>query len=127
MYGYIDKLCIGVAPDHQEAKNVTKTLHDVLGNPRVKLFCNTSFGSSDLSMSTMSKHYSAVVFATGCSSERRLGISGEDSSGVLSSREFVNWYNGHPNANREHIASVLARTKVYSSSMQCICMCMHVY
>lgn len=34
----------------------------------------------------------------GCSEDRRLGVSGEDLPGVYSARDFVNWYNGHPDA-----------------------------
>lgn len=41
--------------------------------------------------------YSAVVLAYGSESNRLLGIPGENLNGVLSAREFVNWYNGHPN------------------------------
>jgi NADPH-dependent glutamate synthase beta subunit-like oxidoreductase len=37
-----------------------------------------------------------VVLAYGAESDRRLGISGEDLRGVFSAREFVWWYNGHP-------------------------------
>ncbi len=42
-----------------------------------------------------------VVLAYGAESDRRLGIPGEDGppgGGVLSAREFVWWYNGHPDA-----------------------------
>ncbi|KAL5572632.1 hypothetical protein UlMin_022229 [Ulmus minor] len=37
-----------------------------------------------------------VVLAYGAESDRVLGIPGEDLSGIFSAREFVWWYNGHP-------------------------------
>ena len=40
--------------------------------------------------------YDVVVLAYGCESDRKLGVPGEDLVGVLSAREFVGWYNGHP-------------------------------
>ena len=40
--------------------------------------------------------YDAVVLAYGASSDRALGVPGEDLTGVLSAREFVGWYNGAP-------------------------------
>ena len=40
--------------------------------------------------------YDVVVLAYGCESDRKLGIPGEDLEGVYSAREFVSWYNGHP-------------------------------
>jgi hypothetical protein len=36
------------------------------------------------------------VLAYGAESDRLLGIPGESLSGVYAAREFVNWYNGHP-------------------------------
>lgn len=39
-----------------------------------------------------------VVLAYGAESDRRLGVPGEEGPGVLSAREFVWWYNGHPDA-----------------------------
>jgi hypothetical protein len=40
------------------------------------------------------------VLAYGCESDRRLNIPGEDSRGVFAAREFVWWYNGHPDATQ---------------------------
>nr|CAB3449596.1 unnamed protein product [Digitaria exilis] len=37
-----------------------------------------------------------VVLAYGAESDRSLGIPGEDLKGIHSAREFVWWYNGHP-------------------------------
>lgn len=39
--------------------------------------------------------YSGVIFAYGATSERKLGLKGEETlHGVLSSRRMANWYNG---------------------------------
>eukprot|EP00899_Mesostigma_viride_P001791 jgi/Mesvir1/11612/Mv00019-RA.2 len=40
--------------------------------------------------------YNGVVFAYGAESDRRLHVPGEDLGNVFSAREFVWWYNGHP-------------------------------
>jgi ferredoxin--NADP+ reductase len=53
------------------------------------------FGS-DLSLADIHRHYHAVIFSVGASSDRSLGIPGEDLPGSLSATEFVAWYNGHP-------------------------------
>ncbi|RZR91695.1 hypothetical protein BHM03_00019861, partial [Ensete ventricosum] len=37
-----------------------------------------------------------VVVAYGAESDRSLGVPGEDLTGIYSAREFVWWYNGHP-------------------------------
>uniref|UniRef100_A0A803L738 ARM repeat superfamily protein n=1 Tax=Chenopodium quinoa TaxID=63459 RepID=A0A803L738_CHEQI len=37
-----------------------------------------------------------VVLAYGAESDRALGVPGEDLKGIYSAREFVWWYNGHP-------------------------------
>lgn len=39
-----------------------------------------------------------VVLAYGAETDRKLGIPGEGAGNVLSAREFVWWYNGHPDA-----------------------------
>ncbi|XP_020088647.1 NADPH:adrenodoxin oxidoreductase, mitochondrial isoform X2 [Ananas comosus] len=40
--------------------------------------------------------YDVVVLAYGAESDRSLGVPGEDLRGIHSAREFVWWYNGHP-------------------------------
>lgn len=34
----------------------------------------------------------------GASEDKKLGIAGENLDNVISARELVEWYNGHPNA-----------------------------
>jgi len=85
----------GVAPDHQTIKSVTKVMQKVLQDPRVRFLGNVEYGR-DLTRADLRRHYEAVVYTVGASSDRRLGIPGEDLPGSLSATEFVAWYNGHP-------------------------------
>jgi ferredoxin--NADP+ reductase len=41
-------------------------------------------------------HYDHVIFAVGTQGDRALNIPGENLEGSVSAREFVAWYNGHP-------------------------------
>jgi NADPH-dependent glutamate synthase beta subunit-like oxidoreductase len=52
----------------------------------------------DVSLDELRKLYHVVVLAYGAESDRSLKIPGEDLAGVHSAREFVWWYNGHPDA-----------------------------
>eukprot|EP01032_Pedospumella_encystans_P011739 gene11739-13629_t len=94
----------GVAPDHPEVKTVQETFTQVAESPRVRMFGNVEVVDSStlvsdkntISMEELRKSYSAVVLAYGASSDVSLNLPGESLRGVLSSRSFVNWYNGHP-------------------------------
>lgn len=66
-----DKLCTpfglvryGVAPDHQEAKNVTATFDAVLSHERVRFLGNVEYGKQ-LHLEEMKRKYSGIVFAAG--------------------------------------------------------------
>jgi ferredoxin--NADP+ reductase len=97
----------GVAPDHQKIKSVTKMYEKTASDSRFRFLGNVAFGK-DLSYSDIKKHYHAVVYTVGASSDRNLGISGENLSGSMSATEFVAWYNGHPDyAN--HIQAMTAK------------------
>ncbi|WP_337869533.1 FAD-dependent oxidoreductase [Meiothermus sp.] len=85
----------GVAPDHQTIKSVTKVMQKVLQDPRVRFLGNVEYGR-DLTHADLKRHYDAVVYTVGASSDRHLNIPGEDLPGSLSATEFVAWYNGHP-------------------------------
>ncbi|GAA5511716.1 NADPH-ferredoxin reductase FprA [Deinococcus carri] len=87
----------GVAPDHLTIKSVTKGFEKTLSDPRVRFLGNVEFGT-DLTHEEARQHYDAVVYTVGASSDRRLGIPGEDLRGSMSATEFVAWYNGHPDA-----------------------------
>ncbi len=85
----------GVAPDHQTIKSVTRVMQKVLQDPRVRFMGNVAYGR-DLTHADLRFYYDAVVYTVGASSDRHLGIPGEDLPGSLSATEFVAWYNGHP-------------------------------
>jgi adrenodoxin-NADP+ reductase len=92
----------GVAPDHPEVKTVEETFTQVAESGRVRLFANVEVGDRNdstpdlISIEDLQRSYSALVFAYGASSDMALRVPGEDLGGVISSRSFVNWYNGHP-------------------------------
>lgn len=99
----------GVAPDHPEVKSVQNGFDEMFeegqqrqrgggtrGGGTVNYLGNVQVGVH-VSMAELRQRYDAVVVATGCESDRRLGLNGEDDfTNILSAREFVAWYNGHP-------------------------------
>ncbi|KAK1693720.1 hypothetical protein QYE76_010417 [Lolium multiflorum] len=85
----------GVAPDHPETKIVVNQFSRVAANARCSFFGNVTLGS-DVSLSELRKTYDVVVLAYGAESDRSFGIPGEGLRGIHSAREFVWWYNGHP-------------------------------
>ncbi|KAJ0986078.1 hypothetical protein J5N97_004434 [Dioscorea zingiberensis] len=86
----------GVAPDHPETKIVVNQFSRVAGNEKCSFFGNVMLGSHGVSLLELRQLYDVVVLAYGAESDRSLGIPGEDLGGVYSAREFVWWYNGHP-------------------------------
>ncbi|KAG9916194.1 nucleotide-binding domain-containing protein, partial [Aureobasidium melanogenum] len=88
----------GVAPDHPEVKNCIDKFVEVASHPSFTFIGNTTIGSapSSLPLSSIAPHYNALLFSYGASQDRKLGIAGEDLSGVVSARAFVGWYNGLP-------------------------------
>ena len=91
-YGLV---AFGVAPDNQITKNVTRVFERTALRPEVRYFGNIEVGR-DIDIADLQACYDAVVLSTGAPCDRRLGIPGEDKSGVLGSAAFVGWYNGHP-------------------------------
>ena len=88
----------GVAPDNQKMKSVTRVLRNSFNNEAlVRFIGNVCFGV-DVRRADLLKFYDAVIYATGAPAERRLGIPGEDLPGSYGAKEFIEWYNGHPDA-----------------------------
>ena len=85
----------GVAPDHQSLKAVSKRYDQVAEGAQVNFIGNVTVGG-DVSVEVLLALYDAVILAIGAPHDRKLGIPGEDLSGVVGSAEFVGWYNGHP-------------------------------
>ena len=85
----------GVAPDHPKIKTVSKVFEKIAKESGFRLFANVELGK-DISLKDLRDQYDVVVLATGAAAGRKLGITGEDLANVLSSADFVPWYNSHP-------------------------------
>lgn len=104
----------GVAPDHPEVKNAQNDFSQLFDDnnnknngQHISFYGNVTVGK-DVALHELRQLYDIVVLAYGCESDRKLGITGEDTvSGVLSAREFVAWYNGHPEFN--HIGAIVSK------------------
>ncbi|MFZ2512579.1 MAG: FAD-dependent oxidoreductase [Gordonia sp. (in: high G+C Gram-positive bacteria)] len=90
----------GVAPDHPRIKGIVNALHKVLDKPQVRLLGNIDYGT-DITLADLKQHYDAVVFSTGATDDRALGIPGVDLDGSYGAAEFVAWYDGHPDFPRQ--------------------------
>ncbi len=88
----------GVAPDHPKIKSVTRVYDKTALKPGFRFFGGVALGSH-ISRAELLARYHAVVYAFGVSDDNRLGIPGEDRPGSHGATEFVNWYNGHPDAS----------------------------
>jgi len=86
----------GVAPDHPKIKSVSVAYDRLAEDARVRFLGNVAVGTNDLGVDDLVAHYDQVVLATGCETDRRLGIDGEDLAGSHCATSFVAWYNGHP-------------------------------
>eukprot|EP00522_Entomoneis_paludosa_P009684 CAMPEP_0172448278 /NCGR_PEP_ID=MMETSP1065-20121228/7318_1 /TAXON_ID=265537 /ORGANISM="Amphiprora paludosa, Strain CCMP125" /LENGTH=536 /DNA_ID=CAMNT_0013199723 /DNA_START=44 /DNA_END=1654 /DNA_ORIENTATION=+ len=87
----------GVAPDHPEVKNVQNDFNSLFESKKgIQFYGNVEVGR-DLTIDELRSRFDAVILATGCESDRKLGLPNEENlTGILSAREFVAWYNGHP-------------------------------
>jgi ferredoxin--NADP+ reductase len=89
----------GVAPDHLSIRSVRDTLDGILDLSGVSFIGNVEVGR-DVSVDDLSRFYDAVIWCYGAPTDRSLGIEGEDLEGSFSATAFVNWYTGHPDADR---------------------------
>ncbi|MFE0103482.1 FAD-dependent oxidoreductase [Streptomyces sp. NPDC059009] len=85
----------GVAPDHQDTKQVTRLFRAIESQPGFTYRLDTEVGR-DLHHEDLVRDHHAVIYAVGAATDRRLGIDGEDLPGSHSATDFVAWYNGHP-------------------------------
>ena len=85
----------GVAPDHPKIKTVSKVFEKIASQDNFRLLANVNVGA-DVSIEELTHSYDAVVIAVGTPRGKRLGIPGEELRNVISSADFVFWYNGHP-------------------------------
>src|ERR1700758_476499 len=85
----------GVAPDHPKIKSVTRAYDKTSQHERFRFFGHVELGS-DIGREDLLEHYHVVLYTIGTSTDKRLGIPGEDLRGSHAATEFVAWYNGHP-------------------------------
>ena len=86
---------LGVAPDHENIKAVSRAFEKTAARPGFRFFGNVEVGST-VSHDELLSLYDAVVYTVGAQTDRRLGIPGEDLPGSWPATAFVAWYNGHP-------------------------------
>ncbi|HEY1512726.1 MAG TPA: FAD-dependent oxidoreductase [Gaiellaceae bacterium] len=86
---------LGVAPDHENIKAVSRAFEKTAARPGFRFFGNVEVGST-VSHEELLLLYDAVVYTVGAQTDRRLGIPGEDLPGSWPATAFVAWYNGHP-------------------------------
>lgn len=85
----------GVAPDHAKTKQIAGTFQRTMSRKGCHVYLNVEVGKH-LTLEELRQYHHAVVYATGSAGDRRLGVPGESLTGSWSAREFVAWYNGHP-------------------------------
>ncbi|WP_132992115.1 FAD-dependent oxidoreductase [Gordonia zhaorongruii] len=85
----------GVAPDHAATKGVERTFASTARKRNFRYLLGVTVGS-DVTHAELAERYHAVLYASGASADKRLGIDGEALDGVISATDFVAWYNGHP-------------------------------
>ncbi|MGW0021487.1 4Fe-4S binding protein [Rhodococcus sp. NPDC003382] len=88
-------LRFGVAPDHADTKKVSRTFPFDTARPGCRLHLGVNVGT-DISHAELLEYHHAVIYAVGADGDREMGIAGEDLPGSHSARDFVAWYNGHP-------------------------------
>src|SRR2546425_7152898 len=79
---------LGVAPDHENIKTVSRAFEKIAQRPGFRFFGNIQLGR-DLTHAELARLYDAVVYAVGAQTDRRLGIPGEDLPGSWAATEFV--------------------------------------
>ena len=85
----------GVAPDHPKIKSVTRAYDKTSTHERFRFFGHVELGG-DISRRQLLERYHVVCYTIGTSTDKQLGIPGEDLRGSHAATEFVAWYNGHP-------------------------------
>jgi len=85
----------GVAPDHQNTKNVIRVFERTLNNTSVEFFGGLEINNSP-SIDDLMLFYDAVIIATGMAKDIPLNIDNSNLDGYYGATQFVNWYNGHP-------------------------------
>ncbi|SDH49230.1 ferredoxin--NADP+ reductase [Arthrobacter subterraneus] len=90
----------GVAPDHPRIKGIVTALHKVLDRGDIRFLGNVNYGR-DLTLKDFRTFYDAVIFATGAVKDADLNIPGVELEGSFGGADFVSWYDGHPDVDRD--------------------------
>lgn len=85
----------GVAPDHAATKGVERTFSGTARKKNFRYHLGVNVGK-DITHDELTERYHAVLYASGASTDKRLGIAGESLPGSVAATDFVAWYNGHP-------------------------------
>ncbi|MGY0021392.1 FAD-dependent oxidoreductase [Streptomyces sp. YJ-C3] len=91
----------GVAPDHQDTKQVTELFRTIESQPGFTYRLGVEIGAH-LTHTDLLREHHAVIYAVGAATDKRLDIDGEDLQGSASATDFVAWYNGHPDRAHDH-------------------------
>lgn len=87
----------GVAPDHQQTKQIAEQFARTALSRGVSFHLNVDVGTG-ITHEDLLAHHHAVIYAVGASQDRELGIPGEHLAGCIAASDLVAWYNGHPEA-----------------------------
>ncbi|MBN9645152.1 FAD-dependent oxidoreductase [Corynebacterium mendelii] len=90
----------GVAPDHPRIKGIVMSLHKVMEKPELRFIGNVAVGR-DVTVEELAPFYDAIVFSTGAYGDRDLDIPGADLPEHRGAGEFVGFYDGNPNFQRD--------------------------
>jgi ferredoxin/flavodoxin---NADP+ reductase len=85
----------GVAPDHPKIKSVIRVYEKTAARNGFRFFGNVQVGDH-VSAAELAGRFHAVIHAYGASTDRHLGIPGEELAGSHAATSFVAWYNAHP-------------------------------
>jgi ferredoxin--NADP+ reductase len=90
----------GVAPDHPRIKGIVDSLHEMLDEGTIRLFGNVTLGA-DVTVDELRAAYHAVIIATGAARDARMRLPGIELPGSFGAADFVSWYDGHPDRERD--------------------------
>src|SRR5699024_12640451 len=88
------------APDHPRIKGIVQSLHNVMNKNEIRFLGNIEVGR-DITVDEMHEYYDAIIFATGATQDKAMGLPGEELDGSVGSAEVVGFYDGYPNYKRE--------------------------
>lgn len=79
-----------------DSNNNNNDINNTNGNTNNNINQIKESAENIITINDLKKAYNIIILAYGASSDSQLNIEGENLKGVLSARNFVNWYNGHP-------------------------------